>query len=680
MPIVDTALSVRDVVSIDLHAAQRGGQTAAQESGQTPQTQFVDGLPAAAAVRGSGAANESANESAGEAAGEAAGSATAAGTANNTVSSKGWPGAAVVGKILARLRDKLGTDRFDRYFAMPAAMKLGHNGLQIAVGSTMLAQLYDTHFRAAIVQAALDETGWPTIDLRFVVDPTAPAYAPGAPGSRPISRSNNVGTVGVVGTVGTVGSSNADQGNAGDRLATAGSSIGGTGAGPGVARRPATSHSTVHRPSRTPVIPMRLADLVVGEFNRLGYDAATRAAHAKLDNISGVLLVIGPCGQGKTALLAAAAYEADLGKRASVRFVTAETFMNEFLAALRAGALTAIESFRKGYRQLDLLCIDDVHVLGKKTATQAELQYTIDAITSRGGCVFASAMAHPRRLAGFSQHLTSRLVAGLVAEIGIPEPISLQRAARALLRRKGLLADEQCVSAIVASLPRAVGCGENAVMGPSMRDVEGQVHKVEAVARLMGSAIARAVGNGESSQAAGNDFRTAGGAGGGASHGSIGGAIPIGLLVVQRALGSAGPITGSDNGRARGVVGSDGSAHGGQAAGRQSARAIRVDGIIATVCDELRVVNEELASKGRHPRVVLARAIVVLLAKRFTNMSYPEIARAIGRPNHSTVITALQRLTKQIAAAQVLDGGERYGAVEVGLLCEQLARRVQERA
>lgn len=52
--------------------------------------------------------------------------------------------------------------------------------------------------------------------------------------------------------------------------------------------------------------------------------------------------------------------------------------------------------------------------------------------------------------------------------------------------------------------------------------------------------------------------------------------------------------------------------------------------------------------KTRHPRVVMARAIITHLARQLTTLSYPEIARAIGRPNHSTVITAFQRFAKQL--------------------------------
>ena len=70
--------------------------------------------------------------------------------------------------------------------------------------------------------------------------------------------------------------------------------------------------------------------------------------------------------------------------------------------------------------------------------------------------------------------------------------------------------------------------------------------------------------------------------------------------------------------------------------------------IMHAACETCRVGQRDLASPCRHPKVVLARAIITRVARHLTLMSYPEIARAIGRPNHSTVITADQRLKQRL--------------------------------
>ena len=81
-------------------------------------------------------------------------------------------------------------------------------------------------------------------------------------------------------------------------------------------------------------------------------------------------------------------------------------------------------------------------------------------------------------------------------------------------------------------------------------------------------------------------------------------------------------------------------------------RAVEFATILATVGTELGVTRAQILGSGRHRHVVLARAMVIYLARQMTPLSYPEIAAAMGRPSHSTVITACQRLEKQIAEAR----------------------------
>jgi chromosomal replication initiator protein len=77
-------------------------------------------------------------------------------------------------------------------------------------------------------------------------------------------------------------------------------------------------------------------------------------------------------------------------------------------------------------------------------------------------------------------------------------------------------------------------------------------------------------------------------------------------------------------------------------------RRVQYGHIAATVCEELGVTEAQLAGRGRHAQVVLARAVLIQLCRELTTMSFPEIARAMGKSNHSTVITAAQRLKRQI--------------------------------
>ena len=78
---------------------------------------------------------------------------------------------------------------------------------------------------------------------------------------------------------------------------------------------------------------------------------------------------------------------------------------------------------------------------------------------------------------------------------------------------------------------------------------------------------------------------------------------------------------------------------------------IRLAEIVESVCSKLGIEPDELLGRGRHRRVVLARGLVVHLARELTTLSFPEIARGLGRENHSTVHTAARRISREINAS-----------------------------
>jgi chromosomal replication initiator protein len=128
---------------------------------------------------------------------------------------------------------------------------------------------------------------------------------------------------------------------------------------------------------------------------------------------------------------------------------------------------------------------------------------------------------------------------------------------------------------------------------------------------------------------------------------SSGGAI--GAALVQKALGSSRPVP---------------------------PRPIRVPLIASTVCRSLGVDLSDLMGRGRHKRVVLARSLVSYLARRLTSHSYPEIARALNRQNHSTIVTACQRMERAIEAGAFCDAGADLDQVTLAQLSERLRSEI----
>lgn len=216
----------------------------------------------------------------------------------------------------------------------------------------------------------------------------------------------------------------------------------------------------------------RLDDFVVGDSNRVAFDASRRvgeAAPAEVPN----LFLHGGVGLGKTHLLQGICQRRrERFPRERVRYTTGEQFTNEYVAAVRSGSL---ETFRARMRRLDLLCIDDVHFIANKSATQSEFMHTMDAIDRVGRVVLASD-EHPRQIRRVSEGLLSRFMAGAVVRIDSPD-----RATRVELVQR--LACQRHLSLS----PEAADAVAGACVG-SVREIEGALARISAVMVVEGSA------------------------------------------------------------------------------------------------------------------------------------------------------------------------------------------------
>jgi chromosomal replication initiator protein len=103
---------------------------------------------------------------------------------------------------------------------------------------------------------------------------------------------------------------------------------------------------------------------------------------------------------------------------------------------------------------------------------------------------------------------------------------------------------------------------------------------------------------------------------------------------------------------------------------------VRISAVIDAVGQRLRVTKADLLGESRHRRIVVGRAMVAYLARELTTLSFPEIARALGRDNHSTVHTADQRLRRQLSDNEPLGLGEHNPAATIRELADLLRRDV----
>ena len=157
---------------------------------------------------------------------------------------------------------------------------------------------------------------------------------------------------------------------------------------------------------------------VIGDSNRLAHAAALAVAEMPAQAYN-PLFICGPPGVGKTHLLSSiakllASHSPDL----IIRCTTGEAFTNEFIESLSGGRS---DEFKARFRDVDVLLLDDVQFLERKTKTEEELFHTFNALHDGGRQIVLSSDRPPNDLRELEDRLRQRFAAGLVADITPPD-------------------------------------------------------------------------------------------------------------------------------------------------------------------------------------------------------------------------------------------------------------------
>ncbi|HEY2326229.1 MAG TPA: chromosomal replication initiator protein DnaA [Gaiellaceae bacterium] len=269
--------------------------------------------------------------------------------------------------VAARLRGALNEDTFRTWFARVDGLDLNDATFSVSVPDDFTRDWIEGHF-LDLMRAAIRDAGGPGLQLRFVVAesvPPQPAPVAGVPAPLPIPLETPPRTDGV-----------------------------------GI------------NPKYT------FDSFVIGSSNRFAHAAALAVAEAPAQAYN-PLFIYGHTGLGKTHLLHAVAnFVTDHGGGLTCRYVTSETFMNDFINSLRD---KRIEGFKQRYRTYDVLMIDDVQFFEGKERIQEEFFHTFNSLYEAGRQIVMSSDRPPREISTLEERLRSRFEWGLITDIQPPD-------------------------------------------------------------------------------------------------------------------------------------------------------------------------------------------------------------------------------------------------------------------
>ena len=215
-------------------------------------------------------------------------------------------------------------------------------------------------------------------------------------------------------------------------------------------------------------------NFVIGSSNRFAHGAAVAVAEnpARAYN---PLFIWGGSGLGKTHLLHAAGnYSQELRSDLRVKYVSSEEFTNDYINSLRDDRQ---ESFKRRYRNLDVLMVDDIQFLEGKESTQEEFFHTFNALHQANKQIILSSDRPPKQLTTLEDRLRTRFEGGLITDV---QPPDLETRIAILMKKAsadGTRVDRQVLEFIASQFES------------SIRELEGALIRVSAYSSLINEPI-----------------------------------------------------------------------------------------------------------------------------------------------------------------------------------------------
>jgi chromosomal replication initiator protein len=306
---------------------------------------------------------------------------------------------------------------------------------------------------------------------------------------------------------------------------------------------------------------------VIASSNRFAHAAAQSVAESPSRSYN-PLFIYGDAGLGKTHLLHAIGnYVSENFAGRHVRYVTTETYMNEFVDAIRNNTTT---EFKRRFRECDVLLIDDVQFMERKESLQEEFFHTFNTLYGASKQIVLTSDRPPKAIATLEDRLRSRFLSGLITEVQPPELETRLAILQSKAEHERMAVPDDVLDFIATHVK------------DNIRELEGALIRVTAFASLNRQPLTRDL--------------------------------------AEQVL--------SD------IVSAD------------QPRRITPQVILDATSEAFGFSVDELRGPNRRRPLVTARQIGMYVFRELTDFSYPAIGREFGGRDHSTVIHAVDKVSR----------------------------------
>jgi chromosomal replication initiator protein len=215
---------------------------------------------------------------------------------------------------------------------------------------------------------------------------------------------------------------------------------------------------------------------IIGDNNSFAANAAQAIARNPGTTTYNPLFIYGGVGLGKTHLMQAIGNYIHENSNNTIIYVFAETFTNEFIAAINGGE-RAKAAFKNKYRYADVLLIDDIHFLQDKQGTQEELFYTFNALSDANKQMVFTCDRPVSELKNFNERLLNRVGTGLNVDLQPPN----YETRCAILRKKAETVSVAIPDEVIALISKNIST--------NVRDLESALNTLSAYVQLLGKPV-----------------------------------------------------------------------------------------------------------------------------------------------------------------------------------------------